>query len=305
MQAERLFDRVAFVQRAGRKVMIAAYDSGSDSFSATNSCILAPHLFTSEIIALAYQQEPNRILWVLLEEGKLLGLTYDAEQNITGWHEHATGGAVESIKVIPDIDGGRDELWMVVRRTINGATVRYLEYMLQEYDSAFITQEWARVLDCMATYNGVATTVISGLGFLEGQTVAVVTDGATHASRTVSGGSITLDWPSSVVHVGINNAAEIITLPLEGGIKRFAKARLRFIDTLGGKFGDEGGKYLDKLRARDYSDNMDEAPPLFNGVVTVPWPGEFNENGSIRIVQDLPQPMTIVSIDPVGEMEDD
>jgi hypothetical protein len=106
--------------------MIAAYDSGSDSFSATNSCILAPHLFTSEIIALAYQQEPNRILWVLLEEGKLLGLTYDAEQNITGWHEHATGGAVESIKVIPDIDGGRDELWMVVRRTINGATVRYL-----------------------------------------------------------------------------------------------------------------------------------------------------------------------------------
>lgn len=77
---------------------------------------------------------------MLLEEGKLLGLTYDAEQNITGWHEHATGGAVESIKVIPDIDGGRDELWMVVRRTINGATVRYLEYMLQEYDSAFITQ---------------------------------------------------------------------------------------------------------------------------------------------------------------------
>ncbi|MDS1355901.1 hypothetical protein XC61_08180, partial [Klebsiella pneumoniae] len=143
--------------------------------------------------------------------------------------------------------GGRDELWMVVRRTINGTTVRYLEYMLQEYDSAFITQEWARGLDCMATYNGVATTVISGLGFLEGQTVAVVTDGATHASRTVSGGSITLDWPSSVVHVGINNAAEIITLPLEGGIKRFAKARLRFIDTLGGKFGDEGGKYLDKL----------------------------------------------------------
>lgn len=50
---------------------------------------------------------------------------------------------------------------------------------------------------------------------------------------------------------------------------------------------------------------MDEAPPLFNGVVTVPWPGEFNENGSIRIVQDLPQPMTIVSIDPVGEVEDD
>ncbi|MBK3051938.1 hypothetical protein FKK29_30330, partial [Klebsiella pneumoniae] len=182
---------------------------GSDSFSATNSSILAPHIFTSEIIALAYQQEPNRILWVLLEEGKLLGLTYDAEQNITGWHEHETGGTVESIKVIPDIDGGRDELWMVVRRTINGATVRYLEYMLPEYDSAFITQEWARVLDCMATYNGDATTVISGLEFLEGQTVAVVTDGATHASRQVSDGKITLDWESSVVHVGLNNAAEI------------------------------------------------------------------------------------------------
>ncbi|EPY4432601.1 hypothetical protein ACXDK0_002149 [Klebsiella pneumoniae] len=305
VQAERLFDRVAFVQRAGRKVMIAAYDSGSDSFTATNACILAPHLFTSEIIALAYQQEPNRILWVLLEEGRLLGLTYDAEENITGWHDHDIGGTVESIKVIPDIDGGRDELWMVVKRTINGATVRYLEYMLPEFDSAFDTQEWARVLDCMLTYDGDAVTEVSGLSHLEGETVAVVTDGATHASQTVSDGKISLDWESSVVHVGLNNAAEIITLPLEGGIKRFAKARLRFLDTLGGKFGDDGGKYLDKLRARDYSDNMDEAPPLFNGVVTVPWPGEFNENGSIRIVQDLPQPMTIVSIDPVGEVEDD
>lgn len=121
--------------------------------------------------------------------------------------------------------------------------------MLPEFDSAFDTQEWARVLDCMLTYDGDAVTEVSGLSHLEGETVAVVTDGATHASQTVSDGKISLDWESSVVHVGLNNAAEIITLPLEGGIKRFAKARLRFLDTLGGKFGDDGGKYLDKLRA--------------------------------------------------------
>ena len=54
--------------------MIAAYDSSSDSFP--RQIVLVFWLLTFsplEIIALAYQQEPNRILWALLAEGRLLG----------------------------------------------------------------------------------------------------------------------------------------------------------------------------------------------------------------------------------------
>ncbi|KDE37421.1 hypothetical protein AW40_07180 [Kosakonia radicincitans UMEnt01/12] len=303
--AERMGNGVAFVQRAGRKVLGAMYDSATDGYSTTDQTILAPHITAPGIISMSYQQEPNRILWCALSDGSLRALTHNTEQNVIGWHRHNVGGAVECVKCIPDINGGRDEVWMVVKRTINGTTKRYIEYMTSEFDGTVMDQPNATVLDCMLTYNGAAVTEISGLNHLEGETISVVTDGATHPERIVSGGKISLEWASNVVHAGYNNAAELITLPLEGGQKRFAKARLRFLDTLGGKYGDENGQNLDALRARDYADNMDEAPPLFSGVVTVPWPGGYNENGCIRIVQDLPQPMTIVSIDPVGEMEDD
>jgi hypothetical protein len=119
-----------YVQRAGRKLLSLDYVIERDKFASTDLAVLAERITRTGIIATAFQGEPHQIVWCLLGNGKLLGFTYNQEQQVTGWHRHPIGGNgfVESIASIPAPDGNREELWLIVSRTINGATHRYVEY---------------------------------------------------------------------------------------------------------------------------------------------------------------------------------
>lgn len=56
----------------------------------------------------------------------LLGLTYLREQQVYAWHPHPmTNGYVESICSISE--GQEDAVYALIRRTVNGSTVRYVE----------------------------------------------------------------------------------------------------------------------------------------------------------------------------------
>lgn len=298
---------VLFIQRAGRKVRAVTADYQSASYSSTDLSVLAEHITATGISDFAWQQEPDNVVWVALGSGELVALTYNAEQEVIAWHRHDVGGFVESVATIPDPDGNRDDLWLIVRRTINGSTKRYVEYLRPAWDSATEPLSLAFYVDCGLTYSGSPVTTISGLNHLEGKTVAVITDGAAHPSQSVSEGKISLQWPSSVVHVGLPFTSELVTLPLEAGgsngtsqgkTKRTNKATIRFVNTLGGKCGDEDGKHLDVIESRDYSDVMDRAPGAFTDDRTVVWPGGYNTNACLRLVQDQPLPMTICAIYP-------
>jgi hypothetical protein len=61
------------------------------------------------------------------EDGTVVGLTYNRDEGVVGWHRHDFGGYVESIAVLPQADGLQDALWLVVRRTINGVERRFVE----------------------------------------------------------------------------------------------------------------------------------------------------------------------------------
>lgn len=88
---------------------------------------------------LAWQAEPNNILWGIRNDGALLGFTYNVKEKVIGWHPHRVGGStvdgaetrthamVESHAVIPGVNS--DELWLAVRRTVNGATARTVEIL--------------------------------------------------------------------------------------------------------------------------------------------------------------------------------
>lgn len=161
-------DSVIFVQRSGRKVRDLAYTFEKEKFVSSNLNVLSPHLFQAGkyITAMAYQQEPHSVIWALRSDGKLMAATINANQKRFGWHRHPIGGdgIVEAIETIPSPDGDSDELWMIVRRTISGATVRYIEFMEPELpeDSDIIE---AFYLDSGLTYNGaVAATLTPGTG---------------------------------------------------------------------------------------------------------------------------------------------
>ena len=151
-------DSVLFVQRSGRKLRDLSFSIEIDGFRSTNLSILSPHLLPigKAITQIAYQQEPDSIIWVLRSDGALLATTINANQKRFGWHRHPIGGngIVEAIAVIPTPSGDSDELWLIVRRTINGATKRYVEYLEDKWDGENEDIVDAFYLDSGLTYEG-------------------------------------------------------------------------------------------------------------------------------------------------------
>lgn len=305
---------VLFTQRAGRKLLSLQYAYDIDKYKATDMAILAERITRGGIVDMAYQGEPYSILWCVLATGALRGFTYDKDQDVIGWHRHPIGGdgIVESVCVVPTPDGAREEVWIEVKRTINGATVRTVEYLERpwegnDYDgTGGDDQEDAFYVDSGLTYDGTPATTISGLSHLEGETVQILADGATHPDKTVSGGSITLDRSASVVQVGLQFTSKLITMRIEAGsrdgtsqgkIKRIDAMAVRFLDTLGGSVGMYGGR-IDNISLRAPSTPMGSPPPITSGDVQVDFPGDYETDCRIEIRQEAPLPMTVAGIFP-------
>ena len=303
-----------YVQRAGKKLLGLDYRLELDSFVPTDLAVLSDRITRTGIIDIAYQGEPYSIVWCVLSNGKLVGFTYDKDQEVTGWHRHPIGGngLVESVCVIPASDGSRDEVWLIVKRTINGTTKRYVEVMQRPWESADEdgtggdAEADAFYVDAGLTYSGAPATLISGLDHLEGQTVQVLADGAVQPDQVVSSGQITLVRAASKAQVGLAAPCRLVTMRIEGGggdgtsqgkIKRIHKLAVRFLDTALGKCGLFGGR-LDDIAVRHPSTPMGTPEPFITRDVVIDFPGDYETDNRIEIRQDAPVPMTVAAIMP-------
>lgn len=301
-----------FVQRSGRKLKEMAYSFQQNGYVCSDLTVLSEHITLSGVVSMAWHKEPYVALWSARADGQLLGFTFNKEQDVLGWHRHILGGSfaggnavVESVSVIPAPDKSRDELWMIVKRTINGSTKRYVEYLEREYVTGD-TQASAFYVDCGLTYSGSPVSTLSGLSHLEGQTVQILADGAAHPDRVVTGGSITLALPASFVNVGLKFVSTLQTNRIEAGAadgvaqgktKRINKVVIRFYNTLGAKYGPDANT-LDEINFRSGSDHMDAPPPLFTGDKLVEWPDGYNFEGYVMVRQEQPMPQTVIAIMP-------
>jgi hypothetical protein len=159
-------------------------------------------------------------------------------------------------------------------------------------------------VDSGLTYSGSATTTITGLNHLEGQTVQILADGSAHADKTVSGGSITLDRSVTKAHIGLGFTSFIKTLRLEGGandgtsqgkIKRIHGVTARFVDTVGAELGPNINN-LDRIPFRDSSMDMNTAVPMFTGDKEISFPAGYEDEAQVVIQQSQPLPMTVLAI---------
>ena len=80
------------MQRAKRKIRELAYNFDVDGYTAPDMTILAEHITEGGLTQIAYQQEPNQIVYAVRGDGELAGLTYQREQQVTAWHRHIFGG---------------------------------------------------------------------------------------------------------------------------------------------------------------------------------------------------------------------
>ncbi|HEY5993302.1 MAG TPA: hypothetical protein VIU46_01760, partial [Gallionellaceae bacterium] len=143
---------VLYAAARGGHIRQIGYNWQVNGYQSTDSSIFAPHLFDyNTIVDMAYSRGPIPILWCVSSSGKLLGMTWLPEQQISAWHQHTTGNGdvFESICTISE--NNEDMLYCIVRRNINGATKRFVERM---HTRLYSTVADCHYVDCGATYNG-------------------------------------------------------------------------------------------------------------------------------------------------------
>ena len=240
---------IIFVQTAGRKIYQTIFDIDSEASEPKDITQLAGDITTSGVETISFQKEPNPILWAILGDGSLIGCSYEIGENVIGWHKHTIGGtdvAVKSIATISDSSGDkpRDQLWALIERTINSETVQYIEYINDEYETGDDLED-AIYMDSAFTYDSTATTTITGLGHLEGETVKVFGDGVAQSDQTVSSSQITVT-SASKVQLGLGNTAKLTILPVAlraaqpdsyQKVQRLESANISFLNAQGVEFG--------------------------------------------------------------------
>lgn len=283
----------------GGHVREMGYEFKVEGFMTGDLSLRATHLFDGfDITDMAYAKAPQPLVWFVSSSGKLLGLTYVPEQQVGAWHQHDTDGVFESCAVVAE--GSEDRLYCVIRRTINGASVRYVERLASR---AFATLADAFFVDCGATYSGAPATIISGLSYLEGKTVNILADGAVHPKKVVTSGAITLDQAASVVHVGLPITADLQTLPLaaqidggfgQGRVKNVNKAWLRVYKSSGIFVGPDADNLVE---AKQRSTEPYGTPPtLKTGEIQVMTTPSWADGGQVFVRQADPLPLTVLSL---------
>jgi hypothetical protein len=288
-------NNLVFCAARGGHVRELGYNFNAQSFVTGDLSLRATHLFDSyELVDMCYSKSPLPILWFVSTSGKLLGLTYVPEEQLTAWHQHETDGAFESCVSIPE--GEEDRLYVVVKRNINNVEKRYIERLSTIEVPDDIAD--ALYLDSSVTQSNVVPfTVVNGLAHLNGETVSVFADGKVQPSKVVSGGQITLSQQANTAHVGLPYVSDLQTLPVTLQVDGFGQGRnynvnktwLRVYQTAGVKVGPDESRLV---AANPYSTTPELAESTIEVMVSPSW----QNDGQVYIRQSEPLPMTVVGL---------
>lgn len=298
-------DSILQAQLQGSKVRDLSFSFEQDTFVSSDLSILASHLFQGrKVVEWSFQREPDGVLWCIMDDGALIGMTYHKEHQIWAWHRHATEGDVISTATVKgDL---QDDTHFVVERTVGAAQVFYLERMADKWDGSDIEQ--VKQVDAFVTYDGVATKTISGLDHLEGLEVTGLADGSPIAPQDVLSGEITLPYAVSVAHVGLAYTGKLAPMGVNTGLdsvgrmKSFGKVVMMFEKTVGGKAGPKENT-VDPMKFTPalYGNPIDPVDVL---VANFDPPTDHDQDGSFYIIQDQPLPMTVLGLMPDIEVGD-
>lgn len=303
------------LQKSRRKVRELTFVYYENRYHAPDMTVLSQHITLGGVTQMAYQQEPNSVLWSVRTDGVMLGFTYERDQQVIGWHRHVMGGVsdgngadakVESVATIPAPDLTRDETWMIVQRYINGQTVRHIEFLTKMWEHGD-SSATAVYLDCALTYNGSPITHITGASHLANETVGIIVDGSVRPDITLDNtGSVTLDRPGSIITLGyayksrgqtLRNDAGASDGTAQGKTQRKHRVGFRLLDSLGFTAGRDFNN-LNPQIARTTADSLGAPPPLFTGDDSEIWEGDYSTDDTICYEWTQPYPGTLLAIMP-------
>ena len=321
MQPVKIDKQVIFAQSSRRTVREYAYNYEADGFKSPSLSLFAPHIGVPLFAQMTYSAEPHSIVWFRRDDGTLAGLTYQRDENVIGWHRHDFGGVVESVATIPSIVDNQDTLWMVIRRTINGQTRRYIERLMRfwDFDSTLNTSHF---VDCGIRYDGPTSSTLYGLLHLEGKNVCGIADGIPFGMaevRTVANGSVTLPFmPETYVVLGLQFTTLAETNRIEAGAadgtaQGKTKRIHNLVPFLWQSAKGEVGVYNEQAKEEDYEaieydvegTDIPEAIELFDGMIgPMTMPPGYNTRGSLLFRQTWPLPFNVIALMPQLHTQD-
>ena len=300
LRAEAINGTVLYLQPEGRTLRNQEITGIEDYYSSNSETMLADHILEGGVTQTAYQRQRYPTWHGVRADGELASMLYEKSQNIFAWYRRKTDGEIESISVNPRADE-EDQVCYIVKRTVNGATVRNIEYVklgqyrgLQNDDTS---EMW--FVDDGIRVAGSGMTSVSGLEHLEGENVAILCDGAKIAERTVSGGSVSLDYPTDIAIIGRPYEYTVIPMFLEsqgtmGATKKITNAIVKLW---------KSGTCKMRINEGDWSTlsfpnlQSSQAPLLQTGdsaKVTVN--GDWSRNTAIELQGRSPLPLNVQAI---------
>jgi hypothetical protein len=292
VDARKTSNAILFLQRGQRRLREMAFQFEADSYVAPDVALLSEHMLRAGATRMSHVQTPTSIVYLVSPTGELLAMTYERQEQIVAWSRHVTGrtqnlvdGAFESVEAMPNACGSGDELWVIVRRVINGSTVRYVEVFDGQMN-----------IDSGLAYSGTSASEFRGLEHLEGETVKIVVSSSSVYTLVVSSGSISLPVFVTSAQVGLLFISHLETMRPEfptqqgtaqGRKKRWNEVGLRLLCTYGNPtVNGEPVRYLTGESANPFSGDVRMNPP----------PAYFETDGRIIVEQVTPQPCHVLAI---------
>lgn len=304
-------DVLAFVQRGGRVIRdFPLRGGGDDSSRPTDLTIMAPDLFTAPVASWAFAQVPHGVVWVALEDGGVLSLTYLAEHDVWGWTRHQLGGGGVVRQFSVCMEGGNDIVYAVVEREAYGGIVRRVERM----DARSDDPQEALFLDGAVTVRSTTPRHrVGGLRQLAGRSVTAVVDGRVHENVEVDPQG-TAELPAETMagkvwHLGFPYTAEVETLPIDfGAVQELGAthARPKRLNSVGVQVARTRGVLVGRNRAsleeaREWGDRLDDLP-LHTTTFVVPVQGDWVRAANLVVSHPYPLPFTLLSVTPDWEI---
>ncbi|UOF78051.1 phage stabilization protein [Caudoviricetes sp.] len=325
LDAIRVGAQTLFVERSKIKVRELSYDFSIDAFGSKDISIISEHILRENggVVDWANQQSPYSIIWLVLGNGKVASVTYEREHEVIAWALHDFSGTVESVCSTTSVSG-EDVVYFVVRRTINGSSVRTVESLTG------ILSTNPGYLDCSKSEDGGSVSHITTSGVinhLESTVVGVTLDGVYLGQQTSGGsGNVTVNYRGQVVYAGIPITATIGLLDPEGGSqagtsqgkkKRISESCARVISSYYFKIASASSETNDTENLQSPTDPVEAdrtrivpaltlASPgnvvpttsfaLVSGDITFSVDDAFDNGGRFELVQDEPYPFNLVCL---------
>tara|TARA_R110000782_G_scaffold183574_1_gene273865 strand:+ start:2125 stop:4383 length:2259 start_codon:yes stop_codon:yes gene_type:complete len=330
-------NEVLYLSRDGHKLRTFKYNDSNGSYVSANISIMADHLRklagtieennadNFEFLSMSFQQS-SEIIWLTTSSNTLVGVVYSKENGNISWFRTTLPGLVNvwGVCSIPHADGGSDDVWISLERTVDGTSVFYLERIGTRFDAPTleeantdVEENLPRFLDSHVKIDNTATSItdtVSGLDHLDNETVKFMYRGEDLGDYLVTAGDITLSAAAQlkvdtagIGFVGIEYTSIFQSLDVEAGgdlgfseghTQRIERADVRYYQTRSAKVGSPDTQ--DPVSLTTSTNPRD----LYSGVHETRVPLSPDKDQKIKIVADTPQPCTVLAIALRGSTDD-